>query len=63
MISYILNCFVTTVTIEHEIVMKSKLDAKELARAKAERNNYNLTTEQIKINDFEHRQKVLKSIK
>jgi len=43
--------------------MKSELDAKELARAKAERNNYILTMEQTKLKAFQRQQKVLKSSK
>lgn len=55
-------------TIEHEIEMKSKLDAKKseakaLARAKAERENHDLTMEQLKLKASEHRQTVLESIK
>lgn len=48
--------------------MKSKLDAKKseakaLARAKAERENHDLTMEQLKLKASEHRQTVLESIK
>ncbi|XP_050533314.1 ATPase family AAA domain-containing protein 3 [Daktulosphaira vitifoliae] len=55
-------------TIEHEIEMKSRLDAKKteakaLARAKAERENHDLILEQLKLKASEHRQTVLESIK
>lgn len=55
-------------TIEHEIEMKSKLDAKKseakaLAKAKADRENHDLTMEQLKLKATEHRQTVLESIK
>lgn len=48
--------------------MKSRLDAKKseakaLARAKAERENHDLTIEQIKVKASEHRETVLESIK
>lgn len=62
------NNFILIATIEHEIEMKSKLDAKKseakaLARAKAERENHDLTMEQLKLKASEHRQTVLESIK
>lgn len=48
--------------------MKSKLDAKKseakaLAKAKADRENHDLTMEQLKLKATEHRQTVLESIR
>lgn len=67
-IFFIHNYFNIIATIEHEIEMKSKLDAKKseakaLAKAKADRENHDLTMEQLKLKATEHRQTVLESIK
>lgn len=60
--------FLYIATIEHEMDLRAKLEMKKLeaemaAKAKADRENQDLTLEQIRVKAAENRTTVLESIK